>query len=295
MNPAAALLLLSTVAAPRDVVGWTFTTRQVDKHTQYAVTGRPRPDAKAQVRPGTLSLRCTDKDKRLKALYIGGQPGEGAPLVVSLDAEDPVVYYAEWETNLSARLPVARLLEIARRGMVLNITLAGSAEHYDLPALAAPLEELRGHCQFPELPDEPAALPPPGGRWTRRRAVAADGSNGVLLSLKGDNRVASLRLRCRPDELDLYLTAESGNQLADGALALQLDERPPVRIVSRSGSDGRALYLYKPRGVLRDLTAAARLNVTLPGNLGEPLVESFDLGGFAETLEPFAAVCGLRK
>ncbi len=293
------LALAAVLAAPAGVpesVGWAYATRTRDKKTLHAVTGTPIPDAKSFLRTGTLSLRCSDREPLLEAFYFSGTPGKGGPLSIATDGGEAVLYYAEWDTNVSARLPAARLLSTLGSARTLTLVAAGSPEHYDLRRLAPALDELRRHCRFP--PAAAPALGPvaPAGKWTARGLVDAKGAEGVVLSLKGDNGVVSLRLRCRGDDADLYLAVDSGGLSSQGQpVGLQLDEGPTLKVASRPGSDGKAIYLAKPREQLKSLLGHGRLNVAFPGSQGEPTVDSFDLAGIDAMLAPWSAACGLTK
>jgi hypothetical protein len=156
--------------------------------------------------------------------------------------------------------------------------------------------ELQRHCRFPEAPAASLEAAPPAGHWARRSIVAADGTEGVVLSLKGDNAVASLRVRCKGDAPDLYLSVDAGGLSSKNQpVALQLDEGPTLRVNATPGSDGKALYLAKARDQIQSLFGHGRLNVAYVGPEGAASVESFDLTGVDATLAPWAGACGLKK
>lgn len=294
--PVALAAVLAVPAGAPQSIGWAYASRSRDKNTQHAVNGTPVPDAKSFLRTGTLSLRCSDRQPLLEAFYFSGTPGQGGPLSIAVDGGDAVLYYAEWDTNVSARLPAARLLATLESARTLTVAAAGSPEHYELRSLAPALDELRRHCRFPPPPSPAIGPVAPAGRWTARGLVDAKGGEGVVLSLKGDNGVASLRLRCRGSDAELYVSVDAGGLSSQGQpVAVQLDAGPTLKVPATPGSDGKALYLSKPRDQLKSLRGHGRVNVAFAGPLGQPAVDSFDLSGFDATLEPWSAACGLRK
>jgi hypothetical protein len=296
LSVALALLLAAPPGTPQSV-GWAYAARtRDDKRTQHVVTGTPLPDLKSFLRTGTVSLRCTDKDPHLEAAYVSGTPSDGGPLAFALDGGDPVLYDVDWYTNLSARLPAARLLAALESARSLTIAVSGSPEHYDLRSLGPALAELRKHCQFPAPPASRAGANATAGSWSARGLVTAKGEEGVVLSLKGDNGVASLRLRCKGSDADVYLAVDSGGLSSRSQpVALQLDQGATLKVSGSTGTDGKALYLAKPRDQLRSLLGHGRLNVAFAGPLGAPVVDSFDLTGVDETLAPWSGACGLTK
>lgn len=290
-------LLLAGPAGTPQSAGWVYASRtREDRRTLHTVTGTPVPDAKSFLRTGTLSLRCTDKDPRLEALYFAGAPGDGEPLALAFDGGDSVLYYAAWDTTVSARLPAARLLASLASARTLTLAASGSPERYDLRTLGPALDALRPHCRFPEPPPAALGATPLAGKWTARALVTEKGELGVVLSLKGDNAVASLRLRCRAGDPELYVALDAGGLSSrNQPVGLQLDDGPTQKVVGSSGSDGKALYLAKPRDQVRGLLGHGRLNVAFAGPLGAPAVDSFDLTGVETMLAPWMGACGLRK